>query len=42
MVSTASRSPNGNAVGAFWVRYIGESGSPLVSYVMMLAEEKER
>jgi hypothetical protein len=34
--------PNRSTVEASQVRYIGESGSPLTSYVMMLTKEKVR
>jgi hypothetical protein len=40
-VLAALRSPIEKAVGTFRVSYTGESGSHLVSCIMMLAEEKE-
>jgi len=42
MVFAALHRPNGNAVRALQVRYSGESGSPLASCVMTLANEKVR
>jgi hypothetical protein len=41
MVPVASRSPNGNACRAFWVRYAGESGSLPASCVVLLVEERK-
>jgi hypothetical protein len=40
-IPAALRSPIEKVVGTFWVSYTGESGSRLVSCIMMLAEEKE-
>jgi hypothetical protein len=40
-VPVALHSPIEKVVGMFRVSYIGESGSRLVSCIMMLAEEKE-
>ena len=42
MVSAVLRRPDGSAVEVLRMRYSGESGSPLASYVMMLANEKVR
>jgi hypothetical protein len=42
MVLAALRRPNGNDIGAFWVRLPEESGSPLATCTMMLANKKER
>lgn len=39
IVTAALCRPNENAIGASWVRYVGESGSPPVSYVMTLTKE---
>jgi len=40
--SVALRRLNVSAIGVLWMRYSRESGSPLVSYVIMLANEKVR
>ena len=42
MVSAALRRPNRSTVGALWMRYSEESGSPLASYVMTLANKNVR
>ena len=42
MVSVVLRRPDGSATGVLRMRYSGESGSPPVSYIMTLANEKMR